>query len=281
MPAAVSCAGGVGLGPEFALVHRPRYDDWTFPKGKAEDGESDEENAEREVREETGLRCERGPEVATIDYHGPPRPPEDGALLADVSGGGRVRAERRGRRAAVGRCADRCRPAHLRPRPRACWTRRAAFDRAASTSCATRRPATATRGPRTTSSVRSRRRGRRRRRGSWRCSRELAVDRCCRAPPSGACRPCGRWRSTVGARSRSRRARRGRAHRVGALARPVAGGAVVMCSHGDVIPAIVLGPRRARCRDARSARLEEGLDLDARARRRACSRRCATSVCPE
>ena len=56
------------LGPEFALVHRPRYDDWTFPKGKAEEGESDEENAEREVREETGFRCERGPEVATIDY---------------------------------------------------------------------------------------------------------------------------------------------------------------------------------------------------------------------
>jgi 8-oxo-dGTP diphosphatase len=49
-------------------VHRPRYDDWTFPKGKAEDGESDEENAEREVHEETGFLCERGPEVATIDY---------------------------------------------------------------------------------------------------------------------------------------------------------------------------------------------------------------------
>ena len=55
-------------GPEFALVHRPRYDDWTFPKGKAEPGEADEDNAEREVREETGLRCERGPEVATIAY---------------------------------------------------------------------------------------------------------------------------------------------------------------------------------------------------------------------
>jgi 8-oxo-(d)GTP phosphatase len=55
-------------GPEFALVHRPRYDDWTFPKGKAERGESDEDNAEREVREETGMRCERGPEVATISY---------------------------------------------------------------------------------------------------------------------------------------------------------------------------------------------------------------------
>ncbi|MGZ8580588.1 MAG: NUDIX hydrolase [Actinomycetota bacterium] len=69
----IRAGGGVvrrrgGLGPEFALVHRPRYDDWTFPKGKAEDGESDEENAEREVLEETGFRCERGPEVATIDY---------------------------------------------------------------------------------------------------------------------------------------------------------------------------------------------------------------------
>jgi len=40
------------------LVHRPRYDDWTLPKGKVQDGESDEECALREVKEETGLRCE-------------------------------------------------------------------------------------------------------------------------------------------------------------------------------------------------------------------------------
>ena len=69
----IRAAGGIvrrhgGAGVEFALVHRPRYDDWTFPKGKADPGESDEDSAEREVREETGLRCERGPEVATIDY---------------------------------------------------------------------------------------------------------------------------------------------------------------------------------------------------------------------
>jgi len=69
----IRAAGGVvrrrgRRGPEFALVHRPRYDDWTFPKGKAEPGETDEDSAEREVREETGLRCERGPEVATIAY---------------------------------------------------------------------------------------------------------------------------------------------------------------------------------------------------------------------
>jgi 8-oxo-dGTP pyrophosphatase MutT (NUDIX family) len=40
------------------VVHRPKYDDWTFPKGKLEDGESWEAAALREVEEETGLTCE-------------------------------------------------------------------------------------------------------------------------------------------------------------------------------------------------------------------------------
>jgi len=39
------------------LVHRPQYDDWTFPKGKLDRGETVEEAAVREVREETGLKC--------------------------------------------------------------------------------------------------------------------------------------------------------------------------------------------------------------------------------
>ena len=50
------------------LVHRPKYDDWTFPKGKAEDGESDAECALREVWEETGLRCVLGPELGETRY---------------------------------------------------------------------------------------------------------------------------------------------------------------------------------------------------------------------
>jgi 8-oxo-dGTP diphosphatase len=49
-------------------VHRPRYDDWTFPKGKAEAGETDEETAVREVEEETGLRCELGRELPAASY---------------------------------------------------------------------------------------------------------------------------------------------------------------------------------------------------------------------
>ncbi len=50
------------------VVHRPRYDDWSFPKGKAEPGESDEECALREVEEETGLVCELDRELESTSY---------------------------------------------------------------------------------------------------------------------------------------------------------------------------------------------------------------------
>ena len=53
---------------EVLVTHRPRYDDWSFPKGKAEPGESDEECALREVEEETGLICRMGPELTTARY---------------------------------------------------------------------------------------------------------------------------------------------------------------------------------------------------------------------
>jgi len=53
---------------EVLLVHRPRYLDWTFPKGKVQDGERDEDAALRELREETGLVCELGRELAGTRY---------------------------------------------------------------------------------------------------------------------------------------------------------------------------------------------------------------------
>ena len=54
----VRAAGGVVLRDgEVLVVHRPRYDDWSLPKGKLEDGETWEDAALREVREETGVEC--------------------------------------------------------------------------------------------------------------------------------------------------------------------------------------------------------------------------------
>ncbi len=56
-------------GLRVVLVHRPRYDDWSLPKGKAGPGESDADCALREVREETGLACSLGEDLGTTSYH--------------------------------------------------------------------------------------------------------------------------------------------------------------------------------------------------------------------
>ncbi len=70
----VRAAGGVvwrpgptGL-PEVLVVHRPKYDDWSLPKGKCDPGETWEDCALREVEEETGLRCMLGPELPGTSY---------------------------------------------------------------------------------------------------------------------------------------------------------------------------------------------------------------------
>ena len=61
---------------EVLVIHRPRYDDWTLPKGKLERGESVEEGALREVVEETGVTAEierRIGETAYRDRSGRPK----------------------------------------------------------------------------------------------------------------------------------------------------------------------------------------------------------------
>jgi 8-oxo-dGTP diphosphatase len=72
-PAEVRAAGGVvwrdgAAGREVAIVHRPRYDDWSLPKGKLLPGEDWLEGALREVEEETGLRAEPAEELEPARY---------------------------------------------------------------------------------------------------------------------------------------------------------------------------------------------------------------------
>ncbi|WPB92445.1 NUDIX hydrolase [Streptomyces malaysiensis] len=61
---------------EIALVHRPRYDDWSHPKGKLKQGEDALRGAVREVAEETGMGCAPGAVLPTLHYVARGRPKE-------------------------------------------------------------------------------------------------------------------------------------------------------------------------------------------------------------
>jgi 8-oxo-dGTP diphosphatase len=70
----IAAAGGVLLSRDqdgttrVAVIHRPKYMDWSLPKGKLEEGESWREAALREVEEETGYRCEPSTELPQVSY---------------------------------------------------------------------------------------------------------------------------------------------------------------------------------------------------------------------
>ena len=114
--AEVKASGGVvwrrtedGEGVELVVVHRPRYDDWSLPKGKLDPGESWEQAALREVDEEVGLALPARRRAPARLLHRPQGPRQGRPLLADAAAG-RARglhAERRGGRDALGGSRDR------------------------------------------------------------------------------------------------------------------------------------------------------------------------------
>jgi 8-oxo-dGTP diphosphatase len=59
---------GDSAAPEVAIIHRPRYDDWSLPKGKVEPGETEQVTAVREVREETGYSSHLGRRLVAVSY---------------------------------------------------------------------------------------------------------------------------------------------------------------------------------------------------------------------
>jgi 8-oxo-dGTP diphosphatase len=70
----VKAAGGVVVreredgSHDYAIIHRPKYDDWTLPKGKLDPGETEVRAAMREVEEETGMLCRLGPDLGSVAY---------------------------------------------------------------------------------------------------------------------------------------------------------------------------------------------------------------------
>ncbi|MFC4030153.1 NUDIX hydrolase [Streptomyces polygonati] len=72
---------------EIALIHRPRYDDWSMPKGKLKRGEETAAAALRETREETGMECVLGAQLPTVRYLVEGRPKEVRYWAAEATGG--------------------------------------------------------------------------------------------------------------------------------------------------------------------------------------------------
>ncbi|MGW5868897.1 NUDIX hydrolase [Streptomyces sp. NPDC055239] len=72
---------------EICLVHRPKYDDWSHPKGKLKRAETPLDGALREVEEETGHRCTPGARLPTVRYVAQGRPKEVSYWAAEVADG--------------------------------------------------------------------------------------------------------------------------------------------------------------------------------------------------
>ena len=107
--AAIEAAGGVlwrgdPASAEVALVHRPKYGDWSLPKGKLDPGEDPLLGALREIAEETGFVARPGRRVGSLRYD-TPEGAQAGAVLGLRGGQWDLRGQPRGRRACGGgRC---------------------------------------------------------------------------------------------------------------------------------------------------------------------------------
>ncbi len=94
MSEAIAAAGAVlwrraadpADGTDVLLVHRPRYDDWSLPKGKREPGEHMLLTAVREVLEETSVRPVLGPRLPTVEYFVRGRPKQVDYWSATTAG---------------------------------------------------------------------------------------------------------------------------------------------------------------------------------------------------
>jgi len=72
---------------EICLVHRPKYDDWSHPKGKLKRGEDPLAGALREVAEETGYTTAPGTRLPTVHYEASGRPKQVHYWAAEATGG--------------------------------------------------------------------------------------------------------------------------------------------------------------------------------------------------
>ncbi|MFJ5308307.1 NUDIX hydrolase [Streptomyces sp. NPDC088350] len=73
---------------EICLVHRPKYDDWSHPKGKLKRGEDPLSGAHREVLEETGYAATAGAVLPTVRYLANGRPKQVRYWAAEAGTGG-------------------------------------------------------------------------------------------------------------------------------------------------------------------------------------------------
>ncbi|MEU4268894.1 NUDIX hydrolase [Streptomyces sp. NPDC026092] len=72
---------------EIAVIFRPKWGDWSHPKGKLKQGEDSRAGAVREVLEETGMTCELGVELASVRYRVQGRPKVVRYWAAEAVGG--------------------------------------------------------------------------------------------------------------------------------------------------------------------------------------------------